>query len=142
MIVLIRALIDIPGLGYAIGVRPLQDTAVIYQSAQRSHRVGAAAESKQIDLIATGVVLNDVTIAIENILVNTPSGGTRAHIVVIGAQTPVIEHVLFELPCGGFDRASEAQDIGWKILLDVFLWSIPGAVGTDYDVGHVLFPFS
>jgi len=84
-ICLARAFIDSPCLRNVLRIRSFWNSAVIDQPAQRSHRVGATTKPKQKDLVATGVVLNDVAVSVYDVLMNATAGSAGAHFAVVGA---------------------------------------------------------
>ena len=69
-------------------------------------------------------------------------GHAGADPVMVGTDAPVVEDMLLEIAVRWPDRPRQHQDVGWEILLQVFLGTVPGAIGTDDDVGHDPPPFA
>ena len=114
-----------------------EDPAIVDQAAQTSHGVGPTTEPKQKDLIAGAVVLNDVSVIVHDVLVDAFTGGAPDDAVVIRADAPVIEDLLRGVALRDrFYRARQLQHVGRPVAVEVFLGSVPGPVGTDYDSFH------
>ena len=129
--------IDTPGFGDEAGVGSLDNAAIVDEAAQRPDRVGAATESEQINVVAGIIVFDKIAVTIENVLVNARTGNAADDAVMTGAHAPVIEYVLFQITAFRCNGPGDFEYVGGVILLQVFFRSVPGAVSTDDDVGHV-----
>ena len=112
----------------------LDDAAVVDHAAEAPDGVGAATEAEKEDLVAGGVVLNDVAVVVHDVLVEAFARGARRDAIVVGADTPVVENLLrHAVAAQGFDGAGEAEDIGGDVFFEILFGTVPGAIGADND---------
>ena len=95
MILARRALINIPGATNQVGVVAFNNAAIIDQAGQYTNGVSSPAETKQINSITGCVVLDDVPESIQYILVDSATRRAGSNTTVIGAEPPIIKHMLF-----------------------------------------------
>lgn len=126
--IVVKGLLDKPRIG------ALKNTAVIDKATQATHCVCASAKAKEINLIARGVVLHDIAVTIHDIFMQPTPCRAANHFIVIGANTPVVKHLLrFTIGRNRANRPRQTQHIGGKIHLKIFLGSIPSPVSTNHN---------
>ena len=72
--------------------RSLQD--LIDHARDAAHCVCAPAKAEQEDFVTRGVVLNDIAVAIHDVLFDATAGCTAHYLIVVGTDPPVVEYVL------------------------------------------------
>lgn len=127
-------LVELEGGFDQLGIVFTQNAAVVDHPAEAAGGVRASAESEQENLVAGLVVVHQKAIAIHHILFEAIARGTGADLIVVGANAPVIKHHLFHpLTIRRPNGAGELQHIGWKVLAEVLLGAVPGALKADSD---------
>jgi hypothetical protein len=117
---------------------------LVDQPREHAHRMGAAAEAEQIDVVAVFVIVDDKFVSREHTVIETPAGGEPedgdeillqlAPGVGTGqrADAGIVKHGLERL---GFSRFPQAS-IKLEHIRDVLADLVARAVATDDDILH------
>lgn len=125
-------LVELEGVFDLVGVFFFEDAAVVDHSAEAPGGVGAAAETKQVDLITGFIVVDDKPITVHHVFFQPLPESAAGDFVVVGTDAPVVKHNLFHaMAVCGTNGPGELQDVGGEIVADVFFGPVPCAVKTN-----------